>query len=116
MFIARGNIQKGSIAASFGGASSATSGSFSFYVGPGGADVVMSVGFGGLIHVGGGKDAYSMPVTGTITFPRGGSLLNTTVGMFTALNLTPGWHSISYSMSGGSADASASWSATVLYR
>jgi hypothetical protein len=122
--ITRGNIQKGSIAASFGGASGAMSGSFSFYVGAGGADVVMAVGFSGYVQYGGGKDSWTGVATGSINFPGGGSVADAASGVFTAVGLGQGWHTISYSIGGytvwgysqGLAGASASWSATVLYR
>jgi hypothetical protein len=121
--ITRGNIQKGAIAACFGGASTASSGSFSFYVGPGGADVVMIVGFAGFVTSGSGKDAVSAPAWGSISFPGGRQIANSTTGIATAMGLAQGWHTISYTIGGSSYSlflpapgSSANWSATVLYR
>lgn len=121
--ITRGNIQKGTIAASFGGSSAASSGSFSFYVGAGGADVVMSVGFAGYMQLGSGKGVAQLPCTGYALFPGGAYFANASSCM-SAVTLPQGWHSISYSLAGstpfGSAlplsGASASFSAAVLYR
>jgi hypothetical protein len=104
--------------------SGAMSGSFSFYVGAGGADVVMAVGFSGYVQYGSGKDSWTGVATGSINFPGGGSVADAASGVFTAVGLGQGWHTISYSIGGytvwgysqGLAGASASWSATVLYR